>query len=90
MIVLVPRPRNVIKANWLNRSLRDHWSLNQVMDGLFIGLLCEVVSTSATFVFTMDALPDHFLSATDQVSRNRCPKCINADAFCDISPGYFC
>ncbi|GFR11290.1 hypothetical protein TNCT_647991 [Trichonephila clavata] len=38
---------------------------------LFIGLLCKVVSTSATFVFTMDALPDRFLSATDPVWQNR-------------------
>ncbi|GFU29572.1 putative transposable element [Trichonephila clavipes] len=30
-------------------------------DGLFNGLLCKAVSTVATFVFIMNALPDHFL-----------------------------
>ncbi|GFX11312.1 hypothetical protein TNCV_2803761 [Trichonephila clavipes] len=41
---------------------------------LFNGLLCKAVSTSANFVFIMNALPDRFLSATDPVSRNRCTK----------------
>ncbi|GFQ70694.1 hypothetical protein TNCT_707471 [Trichonephila clavata] len=36
---------------------------------LFIGHICKTVSTSATFVFTMDTLHDHFLSVTDTVSR---------------------
>ncbi|GFV64216.1 hypothetical protein TNCV_4338901 [Trichonephila clavipes] len=40
-------------------------------DGHFIGLLCKAVSTSATFISTMDALPDRILSETDSVSRNR-------------------
>ncbi|GFW21222.1 hypothetical protein TNCV_1948451 [Trichonephila clavipes] len=50
-------------------------------DGLFNGLLCKAVSTSATFVFTMDALPDRFLSATYTVSRNHCNKSVIVDAF---------
>ncbi|GFW72366.1 hypothetical protein TNCV_704031 [Trichonephila clavipes] len=44
------------------------------MNGLFNSLLCTAVSTSATFVSTVGALPDCFLSATDPVSRNRCTK----------------
>ncbi|GFV76085.1 uncharacterized protein TNCV_4671741 [Trichonephila clavipes] len=55
-------------------------------DSLFIGLLRKAVSTSATFVFTMEALPDFFLSATDTVSRNYCTI---VDAFGAVSPGYF-
>ncbi|PRD32742.1 UNVERIFIED_CONTAM: CDK5 and ABL1 enzyme substrate 1 [Trichonephila clavipes] len=35
------------------------------MDDLFNGLLSKAVSTSATFVFIMNTLPNHFLSATD-------------------------
>ncbi|GFW88048.1 hypothetical protein TNCV_217201 [Trichonephila clavipes] len=53
-------------------------------------LRCKVVSTSATFFFTIDALPDHFLSATDPVSRNRSTKRAIIDAFGAVSPGYFC
>ncbi|GFS99614.1 hypothetical protein TNCV_1971871 [Trichonephila clavipes] len=56
-------------------------------DGLFIRLPCKAVSTSATFIFTMDALPVCFLSATDPVSRNHCPKRVIVDA---CGPGYFC
>ncbi|GFX03394.1 hypothetical protein TNCV_4634061 [Trichonephila clavipes] len=48
-------------------------------DGLFNGLLCKAVSTSATFVFIMNALPDHFLSATESVSLNRCTKSVKTD-----------
>ncbi|GFV22634.1 hypothetical protein TNCV_2078241 [Trichonephila clavipes] len=47
----------------------------------------KVVSTPATFVFTMDALPDRFLSATDTVSST---KRVIVDAFGAVSPGYFC
>ncbi|GFU18197.1 uncharacterized protein TNCV_2033471 [Trichonephila clavipes] len=59
-------------------------------DGLFNGLLCKAVSTSATFVFIVNALPDLFLSVTDPVSRNRCTKSVIIDAFAAVSPGYFC
>ncbi|GFT30001.1 hypothetical protein TNCV_3349601 [Trichonephila clavipes] len=52
--------------------------------------LCKVVTTSATFVLTMDALPNHFLYAIEPVSRNRCTKRVVVDAFGDNSPGYFC
>ncbi|GFU13784.1 hypothetical protein TNCV_939931 [Trichonephila clavipes] len=45
-------------------------------NGLFIGLLCKAVSTSAPFIFAMDALPDRFLSANDPVSRNLCTKSV--------------
>ncbi|GFU91268.1 hypothetical protein TNCV_4925981 [Trichonephila clavipes] len=65
------------------------------MDGLFNGLLCKEVSTSATFDFTLDAQPDRFLSATDPVSRNHCTKSVLFDTvvrwcFGAFSPGYFC
>ncbi|GFT66938.1 hypothetical protein TNCV_1348041 [Trichonephila clavipes] len=50
----------------------------------------KALSTSATFVFTMDALLDHFLSATIPTSWNRCSKCVIIDAFDDVSPEYFC
>ncbi|GFX56692.1 hypothetical protein TNCV_494401 [Trichonephila clavipes] len=40
-------------------------------------LHCKGVSTSATFVFTIDAI----ISATDPVSRNRCTKSVIFDAF---------
>ncbi|GFU01952.1 uncharacterized protein TNCV_1524381 [Trichonephila clavipes] len=59
-------------------------------DGLFNGLPCKVVSTSTTFVFIMNALPDRFLSATDPVSRNRCTKSVIIDALGAVLPGYFC
>ncbi|GFV41661.1 hypothetical protein TNCV_3628121 [Trichonephila clavipes] len=39
----------------------------------------KAVSKSATFVFTMDALPDHFLPAPDLVSWNRCTKRVIVD-----------
>ncbi|GFS96155.1 uncharacterized protein TNCV_1141291, partial [Trichonephila clavipes] len=69
--------------------------INSVMmfiltDGLLNGLLCKAVSTSATFFFTMDALPYRFLSITDPVSRNRCSKRVVGGAFGAVSPGYFC
>ncbi|GFT90009.1 hypothetical protein TNCV_4593011 [Trichonephila clavipes] len=56
-------------------------------DGLFIELFCKAVSASTTFVFTMDALPDRFLSATDPLSWNRCTKIVIVDAFGAVSPG---
>ncbi|GFX52029.1 uncharacterized protein TNCV_4653581 [Trichonephila clavipes] len=64
--------------------------LTSPTDGLFNGLLCKAVSTSATFVFIMNALPDRFLSATDYVSRNRCTKSVIIGEFDAVSPGYFC
>ncbi|GFR27934.1 hypothetical protein TNCT_704841 [Trichonephila clavata] len=57
---------------------------------LFSGFFCKVVSTSATFVFTMVCLPNHFLSATDPVSQNRCTKCVIVEAFGAVSHGNFC
>ncbi|PRD25932.1 UNVERIFIED_CONTAM: hypothetical protein NCL1_39493 [Trichonephila clavipes] len=59
-------------------------------DGLSNGLLCKAVSISATFVFTMDALPDRFLSATDPVSWNRFTESVVVNAFGAVSLGYFC
>ncbi|GFR22539.1 hypothetical protein TNCT_241681 [Trichonephila clavata] len=53
-----------------------------------IGLLYKAVSTSATFVFTMVAQSDRFLSATDPVSRNRCTTRVIADAFSAVLRGY--
>ncbi|GFS67521.1 transposable element Tcb2 transposase [Trichonephila clavipes] len=47
---------------------RKNPELTSPMDGLFKGLLCKAVSTTATFVFIMSTLPDRFLSATDLVS----------------------
>ncbi|GFX10401.1 uncharacterized protein TNCV_1867961 [Trichonephila clavipes] len=64
--------------------------LTSPTDGLFNGLLCKAVSTSATFVFIMNALPDRFLSATDPASRNRCTKTVIIAALGAVSPGYFC
>ncbi|GFW31363.1 hypothetical protein TNCV_2664631 [Trichonephila clavipes] len=52
-------------------------------------LPCKAVSKSATFLFTMDALPDCFLSATDPMLRNRCTKRDTVVAFCAVSPEYF-
>ncbi|GFX67385.1 hypothetical protein TNCV_720491 [Trichonephila clavipes] len=54
---------------------------------LFNGLFCEAVSTSATFVSTMNSLPNCFLTATDPVSWNHCTNSVIIDA---VSPGYFC
>ncbi|GFW86576.1 hypothetical protein TNCV_4333601 [Trichonephila clavipes] len=62
---------------------------HQTTDGLFNGLLCKAVSTSAAFV-RQDALPDCFLSATDPVSRNRCTKHVIVDAFGAVVNRYFC
>ncbi|GFV46601.1 hypothetical protein TNCV_4111 [Trichonephila clavipes] len=59
-------------------------------DGLFIGLLCKMVSTSATFVFIIDALPDGFLPAIDPVTQDRYTKSVIGDASGNVSPGYFC
>ncbi|GFW05842.1 hypothetical protein TNCV_603141 [Trichonephila clavipes] len=55
-------------------------------DGLFNGLLRKWVSTSDTFVFIMNALPNRFLSATDPVSHNRCTKSLIIDEFGAVSP----
>ncbi|GFX63969.1 estradiol 17-beta-dehydrogenase 2 [Trichonephila clavipes] len=48
------------------------------------------VSSSSTFVTTIDALPDRFLSTTDPVSRNRCTERVIVDAFSAVLSGYFC
>ncbi|GFX03460.1 hypothetical protein TNCV_4634721 [Trichonephila clavipes] len=64
--------------------------LTSPTDGLFNGLLYKAVSTSTTFIFIMNALPDRFLSATDPMSRNRCGKRVIIDVFGAVSPGYFC
>ncbi|GFR04628.1 hypothetical protein TNCT_606001 [Trichonephila clavata] len=56
---------------------------------LFIGLLYKAVSTSAAFVFTMNTLPDRFMSATDPLSRRCFTKRVIIDAFGVVSPGYF-
>ncbi|GFU72256.1 hypothetical protein TNCV_370111 [Trichonephila clavipes] len=80
------------------KSTFHHFSkdINSVMifmktDGLFNGLLCKAVSTSATYVFIRNGSSrDHFLSATDPVSRNSCTKSVIIDSFGAVSPGYFC
>ncbi|GFY34399.1 hypothetical protein TNCV_3978591 [Trichonephila clavipes] len=59
-------------------------------DGFLNRLLCKAISTSATFVFIMNAVPDRFLSATDPVSRNRFSKSDIIDALGAFPPGYFC
>ncbi|GFX65496.1 hypothetical protein TNCV_4735441 [Trichonephila clavipes] len=46
------------------------------------------LKTVSTFVFTMDAIPDRFRSATDHVSRNRCTINIIIDVFGAVSPGF--
>ncbi|GFX93160.1 hypothetical protein TNCV_4760391 [Trichonephila clavipes] len=56
----------------------------------FIGLLSKTVSSPATFVSTISALPYRFLSANDPVSWNRCTKRVFVDAFSPVSAGYFC
>ncbi|GFX07696.1 hypothetical protein TNCV_4159651 [Trichonephila clavipes] len=58
-------------------------------DGLYNGLLCKTVSTSATFVFAMNALPDRFMSETGPMSCNHCTKSVINDAFGAVSSGYF-
>ncbi|GFX62811.1 uncharacterized protein TNCV_3351371 [Trichonephila clavipes] len=83
--------------NYANR-IEDKQRLNgylycqvpDLTDGLSNGLLCKAVSTYNTFVFIMSVLPDRFLTATDPVSRNRCPKSVIIDVFGAVSPGYFC
>ncbi|GFR24065.1 hypothetical protein TNCT_330841 [Trichonephila clavata] len=50
--------------------------------------LYKAVSTSAAFVFTMNTLPDRFMSATDPLSRRRFTKRVIVDAFGAVSPGY--
>ncbi|GFT20021.1 hypothetical protein TNCV_4994221 [Trichonephila clavipes] len=51
--------------------------------------IMKTVSTSATFVFIMNALPDGFMSATDPVSRNHCTKSVTIDALGAASLGCF-
>ncbi|PRD21951.1 UNVERIFIED_CONTAM: hypothetical protein NCL1_50409 [Trichonephila clavipes] len=86
----IPRgKKSGIDKSWEHggqRPLEMTRSSKNSTDSLFIGLLRKAVSTSATFVFTMEALPDFFLSATDTVSRNYCTI---VDAFGAVSPGYF-
>ncbi|GFX60391.1 hypothetical protein TNCV_4076131 [Trichonephila clavipes] len=64
---------------------------NVYVDGrsLFIGLLCKAFSTSAIFVFTMDALTERFMSATDPVSRDSGTERVIFDTFGAVSPGCF-
>ncbi|GFV50042.1 hypothetical protein TNCV_2354271 [Trichonephila clavipes] len=87
--VVTPRYRSSLFSKYMNYVM-----MLMLMDGLSIGLFCKEISTSATFVFTMDAVPlavpDCFLSATDNVSRNCCTKRVIADVFGAVSPGYFC
>ncbi|GFX21407.1 hypothetical protein TNCV_2821151 [Trichonephila clavipes] len=73
--------------NWRKRAVEAAKTYER---SHFIELLFKVVSTSATSVFTMDALPDPLLSATDPVSWNRSTRCVIIDTFADVSPGYFC
>ncbi|GFY00252.1 hypothetical protein TNCV_4710541 [Trichonephila clavipes] len=80
----------IIPVDIFHIPQRKNPELTSPTDGLFIGVLCKTVSLSVIFVFTMNALPDHFLSATDPVSRNRSPKCVVVDAIGDFSPGYSC
>ncbi|GFY10102.1 hypothetical protein TNCV_1946471 [Trichonephila clavipes] len=47
-------------------------------------------SVKTSILFTMDALPDRFLCATDPGPRNRCTKSVIVDVFGVVSPGYFC
>ncbi|GFT24636.1 hypothetical protein TNCV_2855951 [Trichonephila clavipes] len=82
--MLQPKYRSSLISKDMKSVMMFMWT-----DGLFFELR-KAVSTSATFVFTMDALLDHFLSATDLVSRNRCTKRVIVDAFGNVSPGYFC
>ncbi|GFU01692.1 hypothetical protein TNCV_1522271 [Trichonephila clavipes] len=88
MVVLDRGSRN---SSWQGSSFMSVVSFSTMqMDGLFIELLCKAVSTSTTFVFIINVLPDRFLSATYPVSRNRCTKSVIIDAFGAVSPGYFC
>ncbi|GFR28535.1 hypothetical protein TNCT_452701 [Trichonephila clavata] len=73
----------ILSCRKLNSSAvfhADEWDTPSCT-ALFIGLFCKAVSPSAPFVFTMDALPDPFLSATNLVSRNRYTKRVIFDAF---------
>ncbi|GFX78239.1 hypothetical protein TNCV_5135861 [Trichonephila clavipes] len=70
---MIRSSRNSVKTSILSRDT----------DGLFIGLVCKVVSISA------DGLTNCFLSATNPVSRNRCSKRVIFDAFGAVPPGYF-
>ncbi|GFW09299.1 hypothetical protein TNCV_4276281 [Trichonephila clavipes] len=91
--VRVPHERvSVSSARELTMQIWEFCDFRKerLTDSRFIGLLCKAVSTSATFVFTMDAIVDRFLSATDPVSRNRCSKRVIVDTFSTVSPGYFC
>ncbi|GFT97460.1 hypothetical protein TNCV_1628811 [Trichonephila clavipes] len=72
--------KNSVKTSILTRDT----------DGLFNGLFCKVISTSGSFVFITNALPDRFLSVTYPVQRNRCTKSVIIDAYGAVSPGYFC
>ncbi|GFX14802.1 transposable element Tcb1 transposase [Trichonephila clavipes] len=75
-----------LQEEWrfLNSAVVDHL-IESMTDDVFNGLLFKAVSTSAPFVFTMDALLCRFLSATDPVSRNRCTKSVIVDAFGAVS-----
>ncbi|GFW60236.1 hypothetical protein TNCV_1843171 [Trichonephila clavipes] len=84
---LDPMPQAIIQ---LIQSKCSHQS-SPFTDGLLNGLLCKkAVFPSTTFVFSMDAQSDRFLSATNPVSRNHCTKNVIVNSFGDVSPGYFC
>ncbi|GFV89241.1 hypothetical protein TNCV_285741 [Trichonephila clavipes] len=70
-----------LKVTFFRYPRRKNPELTSPTDGLFNGLLCKAVSTSAPFVFIMNLLPNRYLSATDPVSRNRCTKSVIIDAF---------
>ncbi|GFY13821.1 histone-lysine N-methyltransferase SETMAR [Trichonephila clavipes] len=59
-------------------------------EGLLNGLLCKEVSTSATFIFIMGALPDPVCNQSCVTEPYRCTKSIIVDAFGALLPGYFC
>ncbi|GFX86091.1 hypothetical protein TNCV_2341601 [Trichonephila clavipes] len=84
-VLLQPRYRSSLFSKDMNSVM-----IFMLTDCLFNGLLYKAVSPSATFIFTMDALPVHFLYATDPVSRNRSTERDIAHAFDAVSPGYFC
>ncbi|GFX12680.1 hypothetical protein TNCV_3158011 [Trichonephila clavipes] len=94
-----PLKTSILSCDHIAQSAATKHSLHHFQQGyefrnnveyLFNGFLCKAVSTSATFVFTMDALPDRFHSATDPMSRKRCTKSVIVDAFCAVSSGYLC
>ncbi|GFX67478.1 DNA-directed RNA polymerase subunit [Trichonephila clavipes] len=79
-------------VNWPPRSWDltplDYFLWGYVKWTVFsIDFFAKAVSTSATFVFTVNALPDHFLFAIDPVLRNSCTKSVIVDSFGAVLPG---